>query len=575
MNPKPLLGHEGFKFSLGSAHAENVLRTFKHFRDNHILTDVIICVEGEKFPCHRAVLAAFSNYFRAMFSNGYKESREMLVKIKGILAEAMDCFLQYVYTGKVTITTENVQYLIETASLFQVNSLCDECAHFLEEQLDPCNCLGIQRFADTHSLKTLFERCHAFALQTFEHVYQHEEFLELDKDGLINYISNDDLIVRKEEIVFEAVMRWIYEDVDHRRLFLPDLLYHIRLPLLHPNYFVETVEEDQLIRNSPECHHLLQEARRYQVLGNEIVSPRTRPRRSTGYSEVIILVGGCEQVGGFHLPYTECYDPVTGEWISLAKIPDFTKSAYAVCALKNDILVSGGRINSRDVWIYKSQLNIWVRVAPLNKGRWHHKMAVLLGKVYVVGGYNGQMRLSSVEYYDLFSNRWIEVAPLMEAVSSPAMTRCMRKLFVLGGGSDGNSYSDKVQCYDPETNAWILCASLPVAKKYITAVSLKNLIYVAGGMTTTVDCYNPVEDYWMHIQDTRSPRENCGMTVCNGKIYILGGRQPNGEAINTVLCYDVETNIISEVARMPNTLSYHGCMTIHRYNERHEKHSKL
>ncbi|CAO2624254.1 Kelch-like protein 24 [Lemmus lemmus] len=443
MNPKPLLGHEGFKFSLGSAHAENVLRTFKHFRDNHILTDVIICVEGEKFPCHRAVLAAFSNYFRAMFSNGYKESREMLVKIKGILAEAMDCFLQYVYTGKVTITTENVQYLIETASLFQVNSLCDECAHFLEEQLDPCNCLGIQRFADTHSLKTLFERCHAFALQTFEHVYQHEEFLELDKDGLINYISNDDLIVRKEEIVFEAVMRWIYEDVDHRRLFLPDLLYHIRLPLLHPNYFVETVEEDQLIRNSPECHHLLQEARRYQVLGNEIVSPRTRPRRSTGYSEVIILVGGCEQVGGFHLPYTECYDPVTGEWISLAKIPDFTKSAYAV------------------------------------------------------------------------------------------------------------------------------------SKKYITAVSLKNLIYVAGGMTTTVDCYNPVEDYWMHIQDTRSPRENCGMTVCNGKIYILGGRQPNGEAINTVLCYDVETNIISEVARMPNTLSYHGCMTIHRYNERHEKHSKL
>jgi hypothetical protein len=41
----------------------------------------------------------------------------------------------------------------------------------------------------------------------------------------------------------------------------------------------------------------------------------------------------------------------------------------------------GGRINSRDVWIYNSQLNIWIRVASLNKGRWRHKMAVLLGKV--------------------------------------------------------------------------------------------------------------------------------------------------------------------------------------------------
>ncbi|XP_050016802.1 kelch-like protein 24 [Alexandromys fortis] len=562
MDPKSRRSPKYFEFSFGSAHAENELRVFKDFRDNHIFTDVIICVEGEKFPCHRAVLSACSNYFRAMFCNGHKESREMLVEIKGILAEAMDCFLQFVYTGKVKLTTENVQYLVEVSSLFQVNGLCDECVHFLEEQLDPCNCIGIQRFADTHSLKTLFAKCQTFALQTFEDVSQHEEFLEIDKDGLIGYICNDELIVRKEEIVFEAVMRWIYEDVDHRRAFLPELLNHVRLPLLHPNYFVETVEEDQLIQNSRDCYQLLREARRYHVLGNEIVSPRTRPRRSTGYAEVIVVVGGSEQARGFNLPYTECYNPVTGAWKSLAQIPDFTKSAYAVCALKNYILVSGGRINSRDVWQYNSQLNIWFRVAPLNKGRWHHKMAVLRGKVYVVGGYDGQKRLSCVESYDLFSNQWTEVAPLKEAVSSPAVTSCMKKLFVIGG-LDENSYSDKVQSYDPETNAWLLRASLPMTKRYITAVSLNNLIYVAGGMTKAVYCYDPVEDHWMHVQDTFSPRENCGMTVCNGKIYILGGRQENGEAINTILCYDPETSIISEVTMMPKTVSYHGCATIH------------
>lgn len=65
------------------------------------------------------------------------------------------------------------------------------------------------------------------------------------------------------------------------------------------------------------------------------------PYRSTGFSEVIVVVGGCERMGGFNLPYTECYDPVTGEWKSLAKLPEFTKSEYAVCALRNDILVSG------------------------------------------------------------------------------------------------------------------------------------------------------------------------------------------------------------------------------------------
>ncbi|XP_023606407.1 kelch-like protein 24 isoform X3 [Myotis lucifugus] len=505
MDPKSLTGHEFFDFSSGSSHAENILQIFNEFRDNRLFTDVIICVEGKEFPCHRAVLSACSSYFRAMFCNDHRESREMLVEINGILAEAMECFLQYVYTGKVKITTENVQYIFETSSLFQISVLRDACAKFLEEQLDPCNCLGIQRFADTHSLKTLFTKCKTFALQTFEDVSQHEEFLELDKDELIDYICSDELVITKEEMVFEAVMRWVYRAVDLRRPLLHELLTHVRLPLLHPNYFVQTVEVDQLIQNSPECYQLLHEARRYHILGNEMMSPRTRPRRSTGYSEVIVVVGGCERVGGFNLPYTECYDPVTGEWKSLAKLPEFTKSEYAVCALRNDILVSGGRINGRDVWIYNSQLNIWIRVASLNKGRWRHKMAVLLGKV---------------------------------------------------------------QSYDPETNSWLLRAAIPIAKRCITAVSLNNLIYVAGGLTKAIYCYDPVEDYWMHVQNTFSRQENCGMSVCNGKIYILGGRRENGEATDTILCYDPATSIITGVAAMPRPVSYHGCVTIHRYNEK-------
>lgn len=279
MDPKSLSGHEFFDFSSGSSHAESILQIFNEFRDSRLFTDVIICVEGREFPCHRAVLSACSSYFRAMFCNDHRESREMLVEINGIFAEAMDCFLQYVYTGKVKITTDNVQYLFETSSLFQISVLRDACAKFLEEQLDPCNCLGIQRFADTHSLKTLFTKCKTFALQNFEDVAQHEEFLELGKDELIDYICSDELVISKEEMVFEAVMHWVYRTVESRRSVLQEILTHVRLPLLHPNYFVQTVEVDQLIQNSPECYQLLHEARRYHVLGNEMMSSRTRPRR--------------------------------------------------------------------------------------------------------------------------------------------------------------------------------------------------------------------------------------------------------------------------------------------------------
>lgn len=65
-------------------------------------------------------------------------------------------------------------------------------------------------------------------------------------------------------------------------------------------------------------------------------------------------------------------------------------------------------------------------------------------QVYAVGGYDGQCRLCSVECYDSFSNRWKEVAPMKVAVSSPAVVSCAGKLFVIGGGPDDDTCSDKV-----------------------------------------------------------------------------------------------------------------------------------
>lgn len=38
----------------------------------------------------------------------------------------------------------------------------------------------------------------------------------------------------------------------------------------------------------------------------------------------------------------------------------------------------------------------------------------------------------------------LKLLPLREAVSSPAVTSCVGKLFVIGGGPDDNTCSDKV-----------------------------------------------------------------------------------------------------------------------------------
>lgn len=69
----------------------------------------------------------------------------------------------------------------------------------------------------------------------------------------------------------------------------------------------------------------------------------------------------------------------------------------------------GGKETQHDVWKYNGALDKWIQVEPLSVGRWRHKMAVQNGKVYVLGGFDGTQRLTSVEAYDPFHNRWTQV----------------------------------------------------------------------------------------------------------------------------------------------------------------------
>uniref|UniRef100_H2YWD1 BTB domain-containing protein n=1 Tax=Ciona savignyi TaxID=51511 RepID=H2YWD1_CIOSA len=458
-------------------HPMEVLLCFNQLRERGLFTDVILSAGNREFPCHRAVLVAGSKYFRAMFCNDHKESREMLVQINGMQPHIMDLLLVYLYTSKAAIA-DNVQLLLEAANLFQILPLGEACTRFLEAQLDPCNCIGMREFAEAHALSALFSTASEMIMEKFADVVVHEEFLELPKSRVIDYISDDDIKVTREEIVYEAVKRWVGHDVVTRSGDFAEMLSNVRLPLIHPSYFVNTIECDEQVLSNPACQSILQETRKYHILGNEINSERTRPRRSTGCSAAVVIVGGCDRVGGYNMPYVEAFDPVTGQWSSLAKLPAFTKSEYAVASFKNSIIVSGGRIHSRDVWLYQSHLDNWVKIAPLCKGRWRHRMITMGGHVYCVGGYDGKNRLRSLH------------------------------------------------CYNPETDRWSLRSPMPSLHKNLSAATINGKIYIiveySPAESHSIHNYDPLTDDWSTDSVMVDRLESCGMTVCGGKLYITG-----------------------------------------------------
>ena len=70
-------------------------------------------------------------------------------------------------------------------------------------------------------------------------VMESEEFLLLPPNQLVDIISSDELNVRTEEQVFNAVMAWVRYNAAERRPHLAAVVQHVRLPLLR--YFTGEV----------------------------------------------------------------------------------------------------------------------------------------------------------------------------------------------------------------------------------------------------------------------------------------------------------------------------------------------
>ena len=66
------------------------------------LADVVLVVEGQRFPAHRAVLAARSEYFRGLLLSGMQEgSGQQEIALEEVSAGAFRVVLRYLYTAAV------------------------------------------------------------------------------------------------------------------------------------------------------------------------------------------------------------------------------------------------------------------------------------------------------------------------------------------------------------------------------------------------------------------------------------------------------------------------------------------
>uniref|UniRef100_A0A3B4X478 BTB domain-containing protein n=1 Tax=Seriola lalandi dorsalis TaxID=1841481 RepID=A0A3B4X478_SERLL len=197
---------------------------YNELRLEQQLCDAVIRVDDVEFHVHKLLLCNCSTYFRALFTH-WSTPDSQVFDIPNVSPDMMRLIIEFAYTGFVHVTQENIQELFIAADRFNVMGILEACSHILEEQLAPQNCIGIWWFTDLYYYPELRRKTFLYILNHFEEVAAtSEEFLLLSVQELAKMIENDQLSVKKEKTVFEAILRWITYAPEQRREYISLLL---------------------------------------------------------------------------------------------------------------------------------------------------------------------------------------------------------------------------------------------------------------------------------------------------------------------------------------------------------------
>lgn len=241
-----------------------------------------------------------------------------------------------------------MQSLLSAASLLAVSGVRAACCLFLAAALSPDNALGIRAFAELHSCADLASAAARFIENHFVEVLETEEFLALEADTLAQLLDNDRLTVPSEEVILDAVVRWMQAAPGSRAGHLGTLLEHVRLPLLAQDALVARANTEPLCSAGLRVKDLVIEALSYHLMRPErralcaASCARARPRQPPRAPRALLVVGG-----------------------------QAPKAVRDVSALALD--------SAR-----------WRPAADLPSRRCRAGLAVVGGKVYAVGGFNGE-----------------------------------------------------------------------------------------------------------------------------------------------------------------------------------------
>ena len=235
------------------------------------------------------------------------------------------------------------------------------------------------------------------------------------------------------------------------------------------------------------------------------------PRKKSHYTlvstgEELYSIGGYD--GNKRLSTIDVFNPEGESWSEGPAMCTAKSDFGAVWDGKRSIYLIGGyTAESQDVAaveILDTHTWMWRKAPKLQQKRSYVQAAIISNAIYAVGGAAGSTRLASVEKLELPKGEkhssWVYVASLNIARSRPGVASLNGKLYAVGG-YNGNEHLSSVECYDPKIDQWQLIEAMASPRNSPAVTVQGERLYVAGGhdgkkVLNSVEVYDHREKSW-------------------------------------------------------------------------------
>ena len=147
---------------------------------NKTLADVSFKCKERSIKAHTLIVASGSPIMAAMF-NDFKENRERVVEIEEIEGDVFERLLRYIYTGETDFAIGNADKLLVAADMYAIDSLKEECASHLSQNISIENAARFLVLAHLHNASGLYEATLSFMSKNGKAICSRKDWMEIIK----------------------------------------------------------------------------------------------------------------------------------------------------------------------------------------------------------------------------------------------------------------------------------------------------------------------------------------------------------------------------------------------------------